>query len=200
MPAAQRRLHVGRRDGAAEEQLGAHRQVATANDFPKGQSSTIFVVAEAPRTTRHEVAALRKQVLAVDGVDGDLAARPTSARTRWSFNVYTEQLFYDAAALDAVEDIRELDTAAAIKVGGNSAVFVDQRATILDRVPLALLLILVITFVVLFLMTGSVVLPLKTFIMNIFTLAATFGILTLDLRRGTSRGTAGLHLARTRSR
>ncbi|MGK2878270.1 MAG: MMPL family transporter [Solirubrobacterales bacterium] len=162
-------------------------QVAQADDFPKGQSSTIFIAAEAPEDDDAKVAALRKQVLAVDGVTGTSPPAYLDKDT-WSFDVYTEQLFYNAAALDAVEEIRALDAAAQIRVGGNSAVFVDQRATILDRVPLALLLILAITFVVLFLMTGSVVLPLKTFIMNIFTLAATFGILTWIFAEGHLEG------------
>lgn len=165
-------------------------QVAQANDFPKGQSSTIFIAADAPKKNSAQVADLRKQVLAVDGVNG--ASPPVYlGRDTWSFDVYTKKLFYDAAALAAVADIRALSAAAPIKVGGNSAVFVDQRATILDRVPLALLLILVITFIVLFLMTGSVVLPLKTFIMNIFTLAATFGILTWIFGEGHLEGLLG---------
>jgi RND superfamily putative drug exporter len=165
-------------------------QVAQANDFPKGQSSTIFIAASAPKAKASEVTDLQKQVLAVGGVSG---VSPPSylGKNTWSFNVYTKKLFYDAAALGAVEDIRALDAAAPLKVGGNSAVFVDQRATILDRVPLALLLILGITFVVLFLMTGSVVLPLKTFIMNIFTLAATFGILTWIFGEGHLEGVLG---------
>lgn len=163
-------------------------QVAQAEDFPKGQSSTVFIAAEAPKSDADEIAALRKQVLAVDGVDGTSPPAYIGKDT-WSFDVYTEKLFYDAAALAVVSDIRGLN--APIKVGGNSAIFYDQRATILDRVPLALLLILGITFVVLFLMTGSVVLPLKTFIMNIFTLAATFGILTWIFGQGNLEGLLG---------
>lgn len=163
-------------------------QVAQQEDFPKGQSSTVFIAAQAPKSDADEVAAVRKRVLAVDGVEGTSAPAYIGKDT-WSFDVYTEKLFYDAAALAVVSDIRDLN--APVKVGGNSAVFYDQRATILDRVPLALLLILGITFVVLFLMTGSVVLPLKTFIMNIFTLAATFGILTWIFGEGHLEGLLG---------
>jgi RND superfamily putative drug exporter len=165
-------------------------QVSQAEDFPKGQSSTIFVAATAPQKAEKQIDKLNAQVLAIKGVDGTSSPEYIGKDT-WSFNVYTEELFYDAAALAAVEDIRALNADAPVKVGGNSAVFVDQRATILDRVPLALLLILVITFVVLFLMTGSVVLPLKTFIMNIFTLAATFGILTWIFGEGHLEGLLG---------
>lgn len=163
-------------------------QVAQQEDFPKGQASTIFVAVKFPKSSVDDVTAVRQTVLKVRGVNG--TSPPVYlGKDTWSFDVYTDQLFYEPAALKAVEEIRE--TAAPILVGGNSAVFVDQRATILDRVPLALLLILGITFVVLFLMTGSVVLPLKTFVMNIFTLAATFGILTWIFGEGNLEGLLG---------
>jgi len=165
-------------------------QVTQEDDFPKGQSSSVFIAAEAPKRDAAELATLRKQVLAVDGVTGASPAAYIDKNT-WSFDVYTKTVNYDAAALAVVDDLRVLDTATPIKVGGYSAVFVDQRASILDRVPLALTLILGITFVVLFLMTGSVVLPLKTFIMNIFTLAATFGILTWIFAEGHLEGLLG---------
>ena len=42
------------------------------------------------------------------------------------------------------------------------------------------------TFVLLFLLTGSVVLPLKTLLMNVLTLAATLGMLVLPSRRAGS--------------
>jgi uncharacterized membrane protein YdfJ with MMPL/SSD domain len=163
-------------------------QVAQQEDFPKGQSSTVFVAVNGAESVEDSVDGIRQSVIEIDGVEGTSPPAYTGKDT-WSFDVYTKKLFYDAAALRVVSDIRALD--APIKVGGNSAVFYDQRATILDRVPLALLLILGITFVVLFLMTGSVVLPLKTFIMNIFTLAATFGILTWIFGQGNLEGLLG---------
>jgi RND superfamily putative drug exporter len=165
-------------------------QNAQAEDFPKGLITTVFVTAHAARGDGAEVDALRRRVLAVDGVTG--AAPPVYLGDRtWSFNVSTRRLFYDDVALDAVGGIRAIGGATPHMVGGNSALFVDQRATILDRVPVALALILVVTFVVLFLMTGSAVLPLKTFVMNLLTLAATFGVLTWIFADGHLEGPLG---------
>ncbi len=161
-----------------------------ANDFPNATNSSIFVTAEAPKSGQADVAALRKSVLKVDGVTAATPAAYLGDDT-WSFDVVTKEINYAQSAQDAVTDIRAIDTGAAHLVGGTSAVFVDQRATILDRVPTALLLILGITFVVLFLMTGSVVLPIKTFIMNLLTLAATFGILTWIFADGHLEGVLG---------
>ena len=61
---------------------------------------------------------------------------------------------------------------------------VDSVASITSRLPLVLGLIVVITFVVLFLITGSVVLPLKTLVMNVLSLTASFGALVWVFQDG----------------
>lgn len=150
----------------------------TTNDYPKGQAnSSMFVIAEADEDEGAKVVMLENQIADVDGIESTLPPQYIGA-DRWQINAFPADTRYSDTATEAVETVRELNTELTVWVGGESAVFVDQRAAIIDRVPLALLLIGIITFVVLFLMTGSVVLPIKTFVMNIFTLAATFGILT----------------------
>ena len=57
--------------------------------------------------------------------------------------------------------------------------------------PLALAIVAVATFVVLFLMTGSVVLPIKALLMNVLTLSAVFGILVLIFQDGRFEGLLG---------
>lgn len=161
-----------------------------ASEFPAAQTSTVFVQVDAAKDKRAKVTELRRDVLAVDGVKGAAPPKYLGDNT-WRFDVQTDKLFYDKSALTAVKDIRALDSPETVRVGGTSAVFVDQRATIINRVPAALLLILAITFVVLFLMTGSVVLPIKTFIMNLLTLAATFGVLTWIFAEGHLEGLLG---------
>jgi len=61
---------------------------------------------------------------------------------------------------------------------------VDSVASITSRLPIVLAVIAVITFVVLFLITGSIVLPLKALVLNIFSLTATFGALVWVLQDG----------------
>lgn len=156
----------------------AHKvQVEQRRDFPAESNSTVLVQIDAAKDEVAQVAQLREEVLGIEGVTG--AAPPAYlGKNTWTFDVNTKESFYAPSVLAAVEEMRKIGTLVEHRVGGTSADFVDQRSTILDRVPLALLLILAITFVVLFLMTGSVVLPIKTFIMNLLTLGATFGILT----------------------
>ena len=56
---------------------------------------------------------------------------------------------------------------------------------------MALAIVAVTTFVVLFLMTGSVVLPIKALLMNVLTLSAAFGILVLIFQDGRFEGLLG---------
>jgi RND superfamily putative drug exporter len=75
-----------------------------------------------------------------------------------------------------------------VAVTGAAARFTDQQTSLLDRLPLALGLLAVTTFTILFLMTGSVVLPIKALVMNVLTLSATFGVLVLVFQDGRLEG------------
>ena len=64
-------------------------------------------------------------------------------------------------------------------MAGNTASFLDEKSSLVDNAPLAIGLIVLLTVVLLFLLTGSVLLPLKTLLMNTMTLAASLGILVI---------------------
>jgi uncharacterized membrane protein YdfJ with MMPL/SSD domain len=92
---------------------------------------------------------------------------------------------------DLVEEIRSLDGPLALGVSGETADFVDQQASLGSRLPLAIALLCTLTFVLLFLLTGSVVLPLKSLLMNVLTLSAAFGLLVLIFQDGRLEGPLG---------
>ena len=69
-------------------------------------------------------------------------------------------------------------------VSGNTARFIDQKQSLLDHLPLVVAIIAATTLVILFLLTGSVILPLKTLLMNVMTLGATLGIVVLAFQEG----------------
>jgi RND superfamily putative drug exporter len=69
-------------------------------------------------------------------------------------------------------------------VGGDDARLVDTKHTIATRLPLAALLILMTSLVVLFLFTGSVVQPLRALLLNGLSLSATIGVLTWIFQDG----------------
>jgi RND superfamily putative drug exporter len=90
-----------------------------------------------------------------------------------------------------VADLRALDAPAEVLVTGSAAQFADLRASLADHLPGALLVVVGGTLVLLFLLTGSVVLPIKALILNALTLSATFGLLVLLFQDGRLEGLLG---------
>lgn len=71
-----------------------------------------------------------------------------------------------------------------VLVGGQTAVDVDVIKFIYDQVPLAVGCVVLATYVLLFLLTGSVVLPLKAVIVNFLSIGASFGALVFIFQQG----------------
>ena len=76
-------------------------------------------------------------------------------------------------------------------VGGPTAQYIDQKHTLGARLPLAIGLLCLVTFLLLYRATRSLVLPLKTLLMNALTLVATFGILVFVFQDGRLEGLLG---------
>lgn len=81
-----------------------------------------------------------------------------------------------------VREIRSLDPR--LEVGGTTAAIADTVDMVRSRIPWALGLIALTTLVLLFFMTGSVVMPIKALLLNLLSLTATFGILVLVFQDG----------------
>jgi RND superfamily putative drug exporter len=71
-----------------------------------------------------------------------------------------------------------------VEMTGTAQINRDSVQAITSRLPLVLGLIAVITFVLLFLLTGSVVLPLKALVLNVLSLTAAFGALVWIFQDG----------------
>jgi putative drug exporter of the RND superfamily len=71
-----------------------------------------------------------------------------------------------------------------VEMTGTAQINRDSVEAITSRLPLVLGLIAVITFVLLFLLTGSVVLPLKALVLNVLSLTAAFGALVWIFQDG----------------
>ena len=157
------------------------RQVddALRADFPPFHDEPI--VLELDGVTNAEAERVAAEAERVEGVDSVNPPR------RFEGSVYAIEAVSSTAPLseesqDLVERLRELDPA--VSVTGFTAHFLDLQASLGDHLPQVLAIVVVITFVVLFLMTGSVILPLKQVLMNALGLSATFGILVLIFQDG----------------
>ncbi len=76
-------------------------------------------------------------------------------------------------------------------VTGATADFIDLQASLAAHLPIALAIVAAVTLVVLFAMTGSLILPLKQMLMNTLVLGAMFGILVLVFQEGRLQGLLG---------
>ncbi|MFZ2240546.1 MAG: MMPL family transporter, partial [Gordonia amarae] len=90
------------------------------------------------------------------------------------------------AAGDLVRALRavELPDGMSARVTGVAANSVDTLDSIYGHLPYVLLVIAVATFILLFLFTGSVVLPLKALVLNVLSLSATFGAMVFIFQEG----------------
>jgi len=71
-----------------------------------------------------------------------------------------------------------------VQATGTTAFDLDIVNYILERTPIAVGTVLLVTYVVLFLLTGSVVLPLKAVITNLFSISASFGAMVWIFQEG----------------
>jgi putative drug exporter of the RND superfamily len=85
-------------------------------------------------------------------------------------------------------DLRSLDVPFAYLVGGPAAELIDTTNTLEARLPIAVALIAIVTFVLLFLMSGSVLIPIKALVLNTLSLTATFGALVWVFQDGHFSG------------
>jgi len=102
------------------------------------------------------------------------------------FTVQTAAKPYTEAAERQLDAIHALPGPAdvSVKIGGGAQLDRDAVDGIVHKLPLVLAIIAVVTFVLLFLLTGSVVLPLKALVLNVLSLTATFGALIWIFQEG----------------
>ena len=89
---------------------------------------------------------------------------------------------------ELVEEVRSAPAPFDIVVGGQSAVLVDAKDALWSRLPVALGLIAIATYVLLFLMVGSLLVPAKAVVLNLLSLSATFGAMVWIFQDGHLAG------------
>ena len=175
--------------------------------LPKSKSARVVIDTldsqfNRPFTTPIQIAVHtpHSNAAAVKAYANEIAALPDTQKVIRSVpmegNYWYVELIGKANALTETSrhftrQLRALDPPFPVKVGGLGAEFDDELHSLRWHLPWALLVIALGTFVVLFLATGSVVLPVKALIMNLLTLSATFGILVLIFQDGRLEGFLG---------
>ena len=101
-------------------------------------------------------------------------------------SVTTNQQTQSDGARQVVRDIRAISPGAGARmlVTGDAAYDMDRTAWIITRLPIALGFVVVTTFVILLLLFGSVVLPLKAVVTNLMSISVAFGAMVWIFQDG----------------
>ena len=168
-------------------------------DFDDDLSSAVTVIMHGP-IDPGELAAYTRQLSEIDDVNsagssagifvsGGQVAPGSPDDTRGDTHVLsisTDRAVMSEGAIEQLDAMRALPVPAGTEVWftGLTAVTDDTVDSIYAHLPWVLGLIAVATFILLFLFTGSVVLPLKALVLNILSLSATFGAMVWFFQEG----------------
>ncbi len=156
------------------------------SSFAPNRTNPLEVVLGAP-PSQPRVRALAAHIAQLPGVSAALPAQP--AGTRMSLLVVAPvDGPLTARTQTLLHRVRSLRPPFYLGVAGETASYVDLEHSLAVHLPAVLTVVVLATLIVLFLMTGSVVLPLKAVVMNVLGLSAMFGILVLIFQDGNLQG------------
>jgi RND superfamily putative drug exporter len=176
------------------------RQVddALASQFALDETNPLAVVVHAPpgagaRAAVARYAASLTRLQNVGAVQPPRSLGPVD----WEVDVISARPYSSQATRDLVAAIRAGPARYATGVTGRAASDLDRRDSLRSHLLLALAVLAASTLVVLFAMTGSVVLPIKSLVMNLLSLSGAFGLLVLIFQDGRLQGLLGFHVSGT---
>jgi RND superfamily putative drug exporter len=159
---------------------------ALRTEFPPGRTAPLEIVVGAG-TGRAQLRAFADRIRALPDVSAVAAPQPAGPHLSL-LDVAPSAPTYSRDTRHLVNAVRALPAPFYVGVAGETAGFVDLEHSLRTHLPLVLAAVIASTLIVLFLMTGSVVLGVKAVLMNTLTLSAVFGILVLVFQRGHLEG------------
>ncbi|GGU87097.1 membrane protein [Streptomyces litmocidini] len=157
--------------------------------FPGNPGGGITVLAEGAATPA-QYADYRERIGALDGVvraEGPVTAGGGAAY----FTVVPDGETVGADAQRVVGELRTAEAPFATSVTGPAAVLVDSKDAIAERLPWAAGIIVLVTLLLVFLLTGSVVVPVQAVLLNALSLTAMFGAVVWVFQEGHLAGFLG---------
>jgi len=185
--AASRQVADALRAGFAADESSALSVVATGIGDPTGRRQDIDRYATA-LSRLDDVS--RVDALSGSYADGRRLQAPSPAARRFAapdgtwLSVVPSVASSSPEGEDLVARIRALPAPFGAQVTGPAAQLVDTKASLAAHLPAAAAIIATVTFLLLFLMTGSVVVPLKALLLNLLSLTAVYGAMVFVFQDG----------------
>jgi len=161
-----------------------------AREFPLQDLNTAVIAVRAPATAGGRVAAYAGSVRGVPGV-AEVSPPAYVGEGLWKLSAGVRGDPISSQSQRTIDRIRALPTSLQVRVGGQAADLHDQKTSIASSVPAALALLAALTLIALWLMTDSVVLPIKALLVNALTAASATGLLVLVFQDGRFQSLLG---------
>ena len=156
-------------------------QESAQRDLGPGRLEPIIVVAR--DAGRGAVADFAREAASLPGV---AAVRPPVALrgSAWLVEIVPRSAARTEVTRSLVGRVRDLPAPFDAGVGGEAASFVDQQDSIADHLPLAAAALVTISLIAIFLLTRSLIVPIKALVFNAVTIAAALGVLVVIFQDG----------------
>jgi putative drug exporter of the RND superfamily len=198
-------LNLGQQDTAALSTSTTARKaydLITASFGPGVNGPLIVAVSlgsPAKATTDPRLQTLQKDISTTSGVATVTPAQLDKAGTTAYFNAIATTGPAEKATEELVERLRsstipnaEQNTDMQADIGGSTAGYVDLASRISEKLPLQILVVIALSFVLLILAFRTLVIPAQAAVMNLLSIAASYGVLTAVFQYGWLSGLIGL--------
>ena len=152
--------------------------VATAIQESRFESNiaTIDILVLDGAGKENEISSYIEEVKKVSGIV--TVAAPQTIGNDIQITAYESMLPRSPEAQQLIHNLRDLPAPAGTLIGGVAADYTDTQDGIAETLPLALGWIAISVLILLFVFTGSIILPIKAVLLNVMSLAATMGVMT----------------------
>jgi putative drug exporter of the RND superfamily len=174
--------------------------VAPSSSSSSGSSSSGSSSQSDPRASDPRLATLSKDVASTSGVAAVTPMQVDKAGTTAYFNAISKDGPAENATTKLVDNLRSSVIPSAEKgtdmrayVGGSTAAYEDLASNISSKLPLQIVVVIALSFVLLILAFRTVVIPAQAAMMNLLSIAASYGVLTAIFQYGWLSGLIGLN-------
>ena len=198
-------LNLGQQDTAALSTSTTARRAydLISQNFGPGVNGPLVVAVAlgkpATSTSDPRLATLQKDISSTSGVAAVTPAQIDKAGTTAYFNVISKNGPAQTPTTNLVNDLRstvipkaEQGTDMKADVGGSTAAYDDLASSISSKLPLQILVVIALSFALLILAFRTVVIPAQAAVMNLLSIAASYGVLTAVFQYGWLHSLIGL--------
>ncbi|SDR84318.1 MMPL family transporter [Actinopolymorpha singaporensis] len=185
-------LHLGFADAGNDQETKTSRQAydLLAKGFGPGVNGPLLVLAEGGRPAAQ---AAQRALTGTDGVAEVTPPMPAKRSGVSTLLVFPDSKPQDTATVDLVDRLRAdvlpgvaEETGGTFLVGGATAAVVDFSTAVKDRLALFAGVVVGLSALLLMLVFRSVLIPLKAAVLNLLSVGASLGVVTLVFQKGVA--------------